>query len=217
MTRQPALARRAEELLGSAVIATAPVAGGDICTANRLRLSDGRVVLIKTHPHPPEGFFEAEARGLGWLRVDGGVPVPEVLAVDHDCVIAALAGRVAPLEHHDHPRTLGHRPGLQPGQLDLKLVELLLERLARQLEAIRGGISLVIRLVLLVLLGHTAPLLSAGKSGDIPLPELAMPGPPLLPRPAGVAGGVSAVATATSGMQSRSTWFRVHSPRSRRG
>ena len=87
MTRQPALARRAEELLGSAVIATAPVAGGDICTANRLRLSDGRVVLIKTHPHPPEGFFEAEARGLDWLRVDGGVPVPEVLAVDHDCVI----------------------------------------------------------------------------------------------------------------------------------
>jgi fructosamine-3-kinase len=87
MTRQPALARRAEELLGSAVIATAPVAGGDICTANRLRLSDGRVVLIKTHPHPPEGFFEAEPRGLDWLRVDGGVPVPEVLAVDHDCVI----------------------------------------------------------------------------------------------------------------------------------
>ena len=87
MTRQPALARRAEDLLGAAVIATAPVAGGDICTANRLRLSDGRVVLIKTHPHPPEGFFEAEARGLDWLRVDGGVPVPEVLAVDHDCVI----------------------------------------------------------------------------------------------------------------------------------
>jgi len=87
MTRQPALARRAEELLGAAVIATAPVAGGDICTANRLRLNDGRSVLVKTHPHPPEGFFEAEARGLGWLRVAGGVPVPEVLAVDHDCLI----------------------------------------------------------------------------------------------------------------------------------
>ncbi len=87
MTRQPALARRAEELLGSAVIATAPVAGGDICTANRLRLNDGRTVLIKTHPHPPQGFFEAEARGLDWLRVDGGAPVPEVLAVDRDCLI----------------------------------------------------------------------------------------------------------------------------------
>ncbi|CUR54859.1 Aminoglycoside phosphotransferase [metagenome] len=87
MTRQPALARRAEELLGSAVIATAPVAGGDICTANRLRLNDGRTVLMKTHPHPPDGFFAAEARGLDWLRVEGGVPVPDVLAADHDCLI----------------------------------------------------------------------------------------------------------------------------------
>lgn len=87
MTRQPALARRAEELLGSSVIATSPVAGGDICTSNRLRLNDGRVVLMKTHPHPPEGFFAAEARGLDWLRVDGGVGVPDVLAVDHDCLI----------------------------------------------------------------------------------------------------------------------------------
>ena len=87
MTRQPALARRAEELLGSSVIATAPVAGGDICTATKLRLSDGRTVLSKTHPHPPEGFFEAEAAGLDWLRVDGGVPVPEVLAVEADCLI----------------------------------------------------------------------------------------------------------------------------------
>ena len=87
MTRQPAIARRAEELLGVPVIATAPVAGGDICTANRIRLNDGRSALIKTLPHPPEGFFEAEARGLRWLAVPDGVPVPEVLAVDHDCVI----------------------------------------------------------------------------------------------------------------------------------
>lgn len=87
MTRQSAIARRAEELLGVPVISTAPVAGGDICLANRLRLNDGRSVLIKTLPHPPEGFFEAEARGLRWLAVDRGVAVPEVLAVDHDCLI----------------------------------------------------------------------------------------------------------------------------------
>lgn len=87
MTRQPVVARRAEELLGSAVVATAPVAGGDIATAHRLRLSDGRMVLMKTHPHAPEGFFEAEARGLEWLRVPDGVPVPEVLAVAPDCLV----------------------------------------------------------------------------------------------------------------------------------
>ena len=98
MTRQPAIARRAEELLGAAVISTAPVAGGDICTANRLRLNDGRSVLIKTHPHPPEGFFEAEAHGLRWLAVDGGVPVPEVLGAADDCLIIPWIepGKVTP-------------------------------------------------------------------------------------------------------------------------
>ncbi|MEQ7848448.1 fructosamine kinase family protein [Nocardioides kribbensis] len=94
MTRQPLLARRAEELLGAAVAATSPVAGGDISTATRLRLSDGSVALMKTLPHAPDGFFEAEAAGLRWLAeaagtqgTQGGVAVPDLLAADHDCVI----------------------------------------------------------------------------------------------------------------------------------
>ena len=87
MTRQPAVARRAEDLLGTAVVATAPIAGGDICTATRLRLSDGRTALMKTHPRPPDGFFEAEVRGLRWLAEAAGVAVPDVLAADRDCVI----------------------------------------------------------------------------------------------------------------------------------
>ncbi|KRF12376.1 fructosamine kinase [Nocardioides sp. Soil797] len=87
MTRNSTTARKAEELLDVQVVATSPVAGGDICTATRLKLSDGRNALMKTHVHPPIGFFEAEARGLTWLAVEGGVPVPEVLAVDTDCLI----------------------------------------------------------------------------------------------------------------------------------
>ena len=90
MTRLPLIARRAEELLGASVIATAPVAGGDISTATRIRLSDGTTALIKTHHQAPEGFFEAEARGLQWLAdaADrGGVAVPELLAHDHECLI----------------------------------------------------------------------------------------------------------------------------------
>ena len=67
MTRQPLVARRAEELLGTSVIATAPVAGGDIATATRLRLSDGTTALMKTLPHAPEDFFTDEADGLRWL------------------------------------------------------------------------------------------------------------------------------------------------------
>ncbi len=87
MTRLPTLARRAEELLGCAVAATAPVAGGDVSTTTRLRLSDGGTALMKTLPHAPDDFFEAEARGLVWLHEAGGVSVPEVLAVDKDCLI----------------------------------------------------------------------------------------------------------------------------------
>ena len=87
MTRLPLVARRAEELLGAAVVATAPVAGGDIATATRLRLSDGTTALMKTLPHAPEGFFTDEAAGLRWLGEPDGVNVPEVLAVDHECLI----------------------------------------------------------------------------------------------------------------------------------
>ncbi|MBS2936142.1 fructosamine kinase family protein [Nocardioides sp. J2M5] len=90
MPRQPLVARRAEELLGASVVATAPVAGGDVATATRLRLSSGQTALMKTLPHAPDGFFEAEAAGLRWLsEVDGGVPLPEVLAAADDCVILA--------------------------------------------------------------------------------------------------------------------------------
>ncbi len=89
MTRQPRLAQRAEELLGAAVVATSPVAGGDTSQATKLRLSDGRVALMKTHTHAPPGFFEHEARGLRWLAEAGpdGVAVPEVLGVADDCLV----------------------------------------------------------------------------------------------------------------------------------
>lgn len=96
VARMGAIASRAERLLDTAVIATTPVAGGDICTATRLRLSDGRSALVKTRPNAPEDFFPAEARGLRWLaEADGGVRIPEVLAVETDCLILSWveAGR----------------------------------------------------------------------------------------------------------------------------
>ena len=90
MTRQPLVARKAEELLDASVIATAPLAGGDIATATKLRLSNGTTALMKTLPHAPEGFFEREAAGLRWLaEVEGGVHVPEVLGVDQECLVIA--------------------------------------------------------------------------------------------------------------------------------
>lgn len=90
MTRQPIVARRAEELLGVAVAATAPVAGGDVATATRIRTATALVALMKTRPHAPSGFFEAEAAGLRWLAEatpTGGVAVPDLLGAAEDCVI----------------------------------------------------------------------------------------------------------------------------------
>lgn len=88
MARQPVVAGRAEQLLGSSVIATAPVAGGDICTAVKLRLSNGRTAFLKTLNGAPDGFFEAEATGLRWLaEVEDGAATPDVLGVADDCLI----------------------------------------------------------------------------------------------------------------------------------
>ncbi len=88
MTRQPAVAGRAEQLLGSSVISTAPVAGGDVSSAVKLRLSSGRTAFLKTLTQAPPSFFEREAAGLRWLaEVDDGVATPDVLAVDADCLI----------------------------------------------------------------------------------------------------------------------------------
>jgi fructosamine-3-kinase len=98
MARMRTLAERAERLLGSAVVSTSPVAGGDTCTSTRLRLSDGRSALIKTRSHAPPGFFEAEAEGLRWLAEPGVAEVVEVLGVQADCLVLAWVepGRPSP-------------------------------------------------------------------------------------------------------------------------
>ena len=87
MARMTGTAARAESLIGHGVVSTTSVAGGDICTTTRLRLTDGRNAVIKTRPQPPDGFFESEAAGLEWLKDAEGARVPDVLAVAPDCIV----------------------------------------------------------------------------------------------------------------------------------
>lgn len=87
MARLPRIAQRTEQLLGCAVVSTAPVAGGHVCTTTKMRLSDGRMAAAKTRHQPPPGFFASEAAGLRWLAEAEAIAVPEVLAVAEDCLI----------------------------------------------------------------------------------------------------------------------------------
>jgi len=87
MARMRGIAERVEQLLSLAVIATTPVAGGDVCTSTRVRLSDGSSVFVKTRAGAPDDFFAAEARGLIWLAEPEVTEVAEVLAVEHDCLV----------------------------------------------------------------------------------------------------------------------------------
>lgn len=66
--------------LGSEVVRSRRLAGGDVAESYRCELSDGRTVFAKTHRDPPAGFFTTEANGLRWLREPEEVAVPAVLA-----------------------------------------------------------------------------------------------------------------------------------------
>jgi fructosamine-3-kinase len=79
--REDALRTALEAALGTTVVGTRRVRGGDVAEAYRVELVDGRSVFAKTHHNAPPGFFTTEATGLEWLRTPGVVRVPEVLAV----------------------------------------------------------------------------------------------------------------------------------------
>ncbi len=70
--------------LGSDVVESTPISGGDMAAAFRLRLADDRTVFAKTHPSPPVGFFGREASDLVWLADAAALSVPQVLAVSDD-------------------------------------------------------------------------------------------------------------------------------------
>jgi fructosamine-3-kinase len=64
-----------------------PVGGGEFGDAFAARTAAGERVFAKRLPGAPIGLFEAEARGLDRLRVDGGPPIPTVLAVAADGLV----------------------------------------------------------------------------------------------------------------------------------
>ena len=66
------------ELADNNVIGSTPVSGGSINRAERVELSDGRQVFVKSNPDPLPGMFECEAIGLSALRdaAEGELTIP---------------------------------------------------------------------------------------------------------------------------------------------
>jgi fructosamine-3-kinase len=97
-----------------------PVAGGDMCRAWSATTADRRRVFAKSYAGAPADFFAAEARGLDRLRLPGGPPVPQVLAVDAtglvldwvepgrpEVAVAVDLGRRLAVMHAHDPGTFG--------------------------------------------------------------------------------------------------------------
>ncbi len=106
--------------------------GGDICRSVSGRTGAGRRVFAKTLADPPPGFFTAEARGLDWLRVPEGPPLPAVVAVGSDGLVldwvepgrpspesAAELGRALATMHATGPSGFGADAGGFIGPLPL--------------------------------------------------------------------------------------------------
>lgn len=86
----PDIAELMEAALGSSIMRTDNVHGGDFARAFRANLADGSSVFVKTHSNPPSGFFSTEAAGLAWLRAAGTLRVPEVLALSDEPAFLVL-------------------------------------------------------------------------------------------------------------------------------
>lgn len=75
----PELQAALERRLETPVRTARRLSGGDINDAFEVSLGDGTAIFVKTHPSPPAGMFEAEARGLRWLGDAGVIRVPRVI------------------------------------------------------------------------------------------------------------------------------------------
>jgi fructosamine-3-kinase len=69
------------EAVGSEVVSSRPVSGGDINNALRVTLADGRTLFVKHRDGMAGEVYRAEAKGLRWLADADAVRIPHVVAV----------------------------------------------------------------------------------------------------------------------------------------
>lgn len=69
------------DAIGVGIVRATGVQGGDVATAFRLELEDGRRVFAKTSAAVPPQHFTTEAAGLAWIRGASDLCVPQLVAV----------------------------------------------------------------------------------------------------------------------------------------
>jgi fructosamine-3-kinase len=109
--------REVEAALGERIADVSAVSGGDINEAWTVRFAAGGAVFVKTNPSAPPGMFEAEARGLDWLRTAAALRIPRVLAVAPSFLALEHLGRGRPGPDFDEQLGRGlaalHRVGAE--------------------------------------------------------------------------------------------------------
>jgi fructosamine-3-kinase len=80
----PELRDALEQRLSTQVLGAKRLRGGDINDAFGVALRGRASIFVKTHPDPPRGMFEAEARGLRWLEEARAIRTPRVVAVSDE-------------------------------------------------------------------------------------------------------------------------------------
>lgn len=78
------------------------VSGGQINDVYRIQLPGGASVLLKWHPDPPRGFFQAEAVGLAAIASAKSLRVPAAIATSEHGLL---------LEWLEHGPQVSHRAG----------------------------------------------------------------------------------------------------------
>ncbi len=113
------------------IAAHRPVRGGDINQAFAVELESGTRLFVKTHPNPPPGLFEAEAKGL--QRLNQALPglCPDVIACNADGLVLEWLD-LAPSSCGDSTgralATLHQQPAPQFGGQDVNYLGLVEQR-----------------------------------------------------------------------------------------
>lgn len=115
MRAPPSIESLVRSALGTRTVQTRRIPGGDINSAFRVDLDDGRAFFVKTHDAPPRDFYAREADGLAWLAEPNAIRVPRVIASTDEALVLEWIERGDPSRRFDDELGRGlatlHRSG----------------------------------------------------------------------------------------------------------